>query len=95
MVLYGGVVDPGYGLERVGSELWQPREDERLHFFLVNISSSDQPLRLGEEKIAALQFFTVDPVPPSERRETQSAVKTWEQYAREPDPWSRRSNSLS
>lgn len=55
-VLGGFFVDPGYG---------QSADDERLHFLLANMSHDDVVLNPGEEKIASIQFSTVEE--PSER----------------------------
>jgi deoxycytidine triphosphate deaminase len=85
MVLHGGLVDPGYGLRRVSQGCWTERDDERLHFLVVNISGGDRVLRLEEEKIATLQFFGIEEVPEDERHEIRSAVQTWERHAAEPE----------
>ncbi|MFZ1926531.1 MAG: 2'-deoxycytidine 5'-triphosphate deaminase [Solirubrobacteraceae bacterium] len=85
MVLHGGLVDPGYGFRKVSPGCWVERDDERLHFLLTNISGGNRVLRLGEEKIATLQFFCIEEVPEHERREIRSAAATWERHAVEPE----------
>ncbi len=83
-VLHGGLVDPGYGLMLDEDENWAPRPDERIHLLVANISGSDQSLIMGQDKVATLQFFALEPVPVSERHAIRSAVETWERQAANP-----------
>jgi deoxycytidine triphosphate deaminase len=61
LMLTGNAVHPGYG-RRYDAEkrLWSPKEDERLHFVVANVGPDDISLRKGD-RIAYLQFFSVEP----------------------------------
>lgn len=83
-VLFGGLVDPGYGLLGDGAGGWRPLSDERLHFVIANIGYERQALTLDSERIAALQFFAVREVPPERRVPIKSAVSHWRHAAAEP-----------
>lgn len=69
LVLTGNFVDPGFGLTQTEWNSWRRRDwskpprasndagtSGRLHFYLVNHSDTDYPVRLGVDKIITLQF---------------------------------------
>jgi deoxycytidine triphosphate deaminase len=87
VVFSGLLVDPGYGLEFSWDAGWKPKLDERLHFLVTNLSSIDRPLQPGTQKIAALQFFEVEPVPRNQRYPISGVNKVWEDLtAKEASP---------
>jgi deoxycytidine triphosphate deaminase len=56
LILTGMFVDPGYGLVTDPEKEWIAADDQRLHFLIANVGSSDVVLKPGEEKIASIQF---------------------------------------
>ena len=62
----GSIVDPGFGLRPRGKK-WVGADDERVHFFLVNVGAKPIQLRAGDS-IATLQFAEVDE--PEQKKET-------------------------
>lgn len=60
-ILTGLAVDPGYGLEPDGRGGWRGLPDERIYLVLANVGPDQITLRPGEERLAALQLFAVEP----------------------------------
>jgi deoxycytidine triphosphate deaminase len=60
LVLTGLIVDPGFGLERTRFGRWTAKEDERLHFVLVNLGQREFVIQPGLDAIASLQFMHVE-----------------------------------
>lgn len=61
LMLHGGTAHPGYGLKRQPPDgAWVPEDDVRLYFVVANVGPEDLFLEPGD-KIAYLQFFTVEP----------------------------------
>jgi deoxycytidine triphosphate deaminase len=59
LVLTGGFVNPGFGLVRSGRG-WESADDERLHFYVVNVGDRERSLREGDT-IASVTFARVAP----------------------------------
>lgn len=64
----GSIVDPGFGMRKSGKQ-WVAQEDERVHFFLVNVGVEPIHLRAGDA-IATLQLADMDE--PQEKKERKS-----------------------
>jgi len=74
LVLTGGFVNPRFGLKNVDGQ-WVPKEDERLHFLLVNLGSEPQSLTPEETRLASVQFSLMVGDPGSEvAQSTQSII---------------------
>jgi deoxycytidine triphosphate deaminase len=58
LVLTGGFVNPRFGLTRI-DDRWEPKDDERLHFLVVNLGSEPQALVPGETRLASVQFLSM------------------------------------
>src|SRR5260370_25119234 len=62
LMLNGNAVHPGYGrAPDLKSGCWQPEENVRLHFVVVNIGPGNVVMNKGEP-IAHLQFYSVAPM---------------------------------
>jgi hypothetical protein len=72
LVLTGLIVDPGFGLEQTRLGRWRPKEDERLHFVLVNLGQRDFVIQPGVDRVASLQFLEV--AGPVQKRSIPSGV---------------------
>jgi len=60
LVHTGTGLSPGFGLTPTESGGWTAIGDERLHFFIANLSSREHVIQPGVDTIASLQFFAVD-----------------------------------
>lgn len=58
LVLTGGFVNPRFGLQYAG-EQWVPKEDERLHFLVVNLGAEPQSLTPNDTRLASVQFVSM------------------------------------
>lgn len=58
LVLTGDFVNPRFGLHLVGDD-WEPADDERLHFLIVNLGSEPQALKPRSDSVVSLQFHKV------------------------------------
>jgi deoxycytidine triphosphate deaminase len=59
LMLNGNAVHPGYGRRfDLRSRSWQPEDNVRLHFVVVNVGPEDVEMKKGEP-IAHLQFYAV------------------------------------
>jgi deoxycytidine triphosphate deaminase len=59
LVLTGLLVDPGFGFELNSDGDWVPKDDERLHFVLVNLGEVEFVINPGLDRVASLQFIRV------------------------------------
>jgi deoxycytidine triphosphate deaminase len=58
LVLTGGFVNPRFGLTNIDGH-WVPKDDERLHFLVVNLGSDPQALIPNETRLASVQFLSM------------------------------------
>jgi deoxycytidine triphosphate deaminase len=80
LILTGLFVDPGYGLVKAPDGDWAPAYDQRLHFLIANVGSSEVVLIPGQQKIAAIQFTSIDPTNPPLEIESRGLQSIEEQY---------------
>jgi deoxycytidine triphosphate deaminase len=80
LILTGLFVDPGYGLVRGAYGDWTSACDQRLHFLIANVGSSEVALIPGQQKIAAIQFTSIDATSLPLQIESRGLQSIEEQY---------------
>ena len=58
LVLTGGFINPRFGLTQVDGR-WIPKDNERLHFLVVNLGAEPQALIPNETRLASVQFLSM------------------------------------
>ncbi len=62
IILTGMFIDPGFGLQKETDGTWVAAADERLHFLIANVGSTEVSLKPGQERIASIQFTEINEV---------------------------------
>jgi len=80
LILTGLFVDPGYGLVKGADGSWTSAHDQRLHFLIANVGSSEVALIPGQQKVAAIQFTSINATSPPFPIESRGLQSIEEQY---------------